>query len=82
MFVLSPAAGLWRLIVLRPLYLYAMATCRRIGDWGTRTAVEVRVARVEGRGLPPGAPCARAPGGAGRLPHAASAERWCHSAAS
>ncbi|WP_247707234.1 glycosyltransferase [Streptomyces sp. RT42] len=44
MFVLSPAAGLWRLIVLRPLYLYAMATCWRIGDWGTRTAVEVRVA--------------------------------------
>ncbi|MFD5006680.1 hypothetical protein ACFWMV_27750 [Streptomyces mutabilis] len=39
-----PAAGLWRLIVLRPLYLYAMATCRRVGDWGTRTAVEVRVA--------------------------------------
>jgi hyaluronan synthase len=46
MFVLSPAAGLWRLIVLRPLYLYAMATCQRIGDWGTRTAVEVRVARA------------------------------------
>ncbi|MFH9728743.1 glycosyltransferase [Streptomyces sp. NPDC017260] len=43
MFVLSPVAGLWRLMVLRPLYLYAMATCWQIGNWGTRTRVEVCV---------------------------------------
>lgn len=82
MFVLSPVAGrLWRLIVLRPLYLYAMATCWRIGDWGTRPAVEVRGAR-RGSGSPARCPGCAAPGGARRWPHAAPAERWCHSAAS
>ncbi|MET9777901.1 glycosyltransferase family 2 protein [Streptomyces sp. NPDC006367] len=44
MYSLSPLAGLWRLLVLRPLYLYAMATCWRVGTWGTRGQVEVRVA--------------------------------------
>ncbi|WP_238697382.1 glycosyltransferase family 2 protein [Streptomyces sp. E2N166] len=44
MFALSPVAGLWRLMVLRPLYLYAMATCWQIGSWGTRSRVEVHVA--------------------------------------
>ncbi|GAA3984927.1 hypothetical protein GCM10022384_36640 [Streptomyces marokkonensis] len=43
MFALSPVAGLWRLMVLRPLYLYAMATCWQIGSWGTRARVEVGV---------------------------------------
>ncbi|WP_345621271.1 glycosyltransferase family 2 protein [Streptomyces ziwulingensis] len=43
MYLLSPLAGLWRLVVLRPLYLYAMATCWRVGRWGTRASVEVRV---------------------------------------
>ncbi|MEU3730813.1 glycosyltransferase family 2 protein [Streptomyces sp. NPDC033538] len=42
MFLLSPLAGLWRLTVLRPLYLYAMATCWQVGTWGTRDRVEVR----------------------------------------
>ncbi len=42
MFLLSPLAGLWRLLVLRPLYLYAVATCWQIGSWGTRARVEVR----------------------------------------
>ncbi|MFB4318033.1 glycosyltransferase [Actinomadura sp. 21ATH] len=46
-YVLSPVASLWRLLVLRPLYLYAMVTCRRIGRWGTRDGVEVALA---GRG--------------------------------
>lgn len=44
LFALAPVAGLWRLLLLRPLYLYAMATCRRIGSWGTRDEVEVRAA--------------------------------------
>ncbi|MCX2971127.1 MULTISPECIES: glycosyltransferase family 2 protein [Streptomyces] len=42
LFLCSPVAGLWRLLVLRPLYLYAMATCWRVGTWGTRSRVEVR----------------------------------------
>ncbi|MEE1927009.1 glycosyltransferase [Streptomyces sp. TRM 70351] len=42
LFLLAPLAGLWRLAVLRPLYLYAMATCWRVGSWGTRSTVEVR----------------------------------------
>jgi hyaluronan synthase len=44
LFALAPLAGLWRLLVLRPLYLFAMGTCWRVGTWGTREAVEVRVA--------------------------------------
>ncbi|UED85372.1 glycosyltransferase [Streptomyces profundus] len=41
LFALSPLAGLWRLLVLRPLYLYALATCWHINAWGTRQRVEV-----------------------------------------
>lgn len=41
LYLLSPLAALWRLVVLRPLYLYAMLTCRRIARWGTREGVEV-----------------------------------------
>lgn len=44
LYLLAPLAGAWRLLVLRPLYLYAMATCWRVGSWGTRAAVEVRAA--------------------------------------
>ncbi|GAA2058289.1 hypothetical protein GCM10009757_37990 [Streptomyces cheonanensis] len=46
-------AAAWRMVVLRPLYLYAMATCHRVNRWGTRSAVEVDLAV---RGEPAGAP--------------------------
>jgi hyaluronan synthase len=32
----APLAGLWRLLVVKPLYLYALVTFWRIGSWGTR----------------------------------------------
>ncbi|MGI5325333.1 glycosyltransferase [Actinomadura nitritigenes] len=44
LFAFTPLIALWRLFVLRPLYLYAMCTCRRVGDWGTRGSVEVALA--------------------------------------
>lgn len=43
-FALAPVAGMWRLLVLRPMQLYAIATCRRVSSWGTRDDVEVRYA--------------------------------------
>lgn len=40
---LAPLAGVWRLVLLRPLMFYAMATCWKTG-WGTRQAgVEVAI---------------------------------------
>ncbi|MDF5751824.1 glycosyltransferase family 2 protein [Spongiactinospora sp. TRM90649] len=44
LFLAAPAAALWRLAVLRPLHLYALLTCRRVGRWGTRAGVEVTIA--------------------------------------
>ncbi|MBB4930564.1 hyaluronan synthase [Lipingzhangella halophila] len=44
LYLLAPVAGAWRLIVLRPVYLYAMLTCRRIVQWGTRESIDVCVA--------------------------------------
>ncbi|MFD4370620.1 glycosyltransferase [Streptomyces sp. NPDC058486] len=41
LFALAPLASLWRVVVLRPMYLYAMATCHRVNRWGTRESVEV-----------------------------------------
>jgi hyaluronan synthase len=41
LFLLAPVATAWRLLFLRPLYLYAMLTCGRIARWGTRDRVEV-----------------------------------------
>ncbi|WP_239647548.1 glycosyltransferase [Nocardiopsis baichengensis] len=41
LFLLSPVAGVWRIVMLRPLYVYAMLTCRRIAQWGTRETVDV-----------------------------------------
>ncbi|MEV8117901.1 glycosyltransferase family 2 protein [Streptomyces xiamenensis] len=41
LFAAAPLAAVWRTVVLRPLYLYAMATCHRVNRWGTRSAVEV-----------------------------------------
>ncbi|WP_052422613.1 glycosyltransferase family 2 protein [Nonomuraea candida] len=40
-FALAPLASLWRLLVLRPMYLYALLTCWRVNRWGTRGGVEV-----------------------------------------
>jgi hyaluronan synthase len=34
--VTAPVAGLWRLVIVKPMYLYALATFWRIGSWGTR----------------------------------------------
>ncbi|MEU3894803.1 glycosyltransferase [Streptomyces sp. NPDC045251] len=41
LFALAPLASVWRALVLRPMYFYAMATCHRVNRWGTRTSVEV-----------------------------------------
>lgn len=41
LFLFAPVASIWRMLVLRPLYLFAMLTCRRIASWGTRERVEV-----------------------------------------
>lgn len=43
LFLLAPVAAAWRAVVLRPMYLYAMATCRRINRWGTRGTVDVNL---------------------------------------
>lgn len=40
-FALAPVAAVWRFVVLRPLQLYAIATCRSVSSWGTRDSVEV-----------------------------------------
>ena len=40
-FLLAPVAGLWRLLFLRVLMLYAMATFWKVSTWGTRTSIEV-----------------------------------------
>ncbi|MGR7000180.1 hypothetical protein ACU686_22440 [Yinghuangia aomiensis] len=42
LFAAAPIAALWRAVLLRPVYWYAMATCTRISRWGTREDVEVR----------------------------------------
>nr|WP_225991661.1 glycosyltransferase family 2 protein [Actinomadura montaniterrae] len=69
LFACTPLIALWRLLVLRPLYLYAVCTCRRVGHWGTRQAVEVSLGNPvtassfqEGRGRE------EAPTGAGQQP--------------
>jgi hyaluronan synthase len=40
-FLAAPLAGAWRFLILRPMVLFAMATCWRIQSWGTRAQVEV-----------------------------------------
>lgn len=38
----APVAGLWRLLVVKPMYFYALTTFWRVGSWGTRgNGVEV-----------------------------------------
>lgn len=41
--ICAPLTALWVLLVLRPLRLYSMVTCRRTG-WGTRKKIEVSMA--------------------------------------
>ncbi|MEU1124155.1 glycosyltransferase [Streptomyces sp. NPDC005899] len=43
LYAAAPLAALWRILILRPMYLYAMLTCRRVNRWGTRDAVEVNL---------------------------------------
>ncbi|QKG23635.1 glycosyltransferase [Actinomadura verrucosospora] len=45
LFACTPLIALWRLLVLRPLYLYAMCTCRKVSQWGTRGTIEVSLAK-------------------------------------
>ena len=40
-FLLAPVAGLWRLVFLRALMVYAMITFWKVGNWGTRASIEV-----------------------------------------
>ncbi|CQR59721.1 hypothetical protein [Streptomyces leeuwenhoekii] len=44
LFAAATLAALWRALFLRPLYLYAMATCHRVNRRGTRSSVEVDLA--------------------------------------
>ncbi|MFE1322399.1 glycosyltransferase [Kitasatospora phosalacinea] len=45
MVLLSPLAGLWRTLVVRPMHLYALLTFWRVDSWGTRDHdVEVALA--------------------------------------
>jgi hyaluronan synthase len=37
----APIAGLWRLLVVKPMYLYCLVTFWKVGSWGTRAKVEV-----------------------------------------
>jgi hyaluronan synthase len=39
-FALAPFAGVWRMIVLRPMMLYAYLTFWKVGSWGTRMKIE------------------------------------------
>jgi hypothetical protein len=32
----APIAGVWRLLVVKPMYLWAMLTFFKVGSWGTR----------------------------------------------
>ncbi|MCW2904340.1 MAG: hypothetical protein JWO67_6605 [Streptosporangiaceae bacterium] len=50
LFALAPLAGVWRMLILRPMHLYAMVTCWKVKKWGTRESVEV------GMGQPVGSP--------------------------
>lgn len=41
--ITSPLAGLWRILVVKPMYLYCLATFWKVGKWGTRSKVEVGI---------------------------------------
>ncbi|MEV0614334.1 glycosyltransferase family 2 protein [Nonomuraea sp. NPDC050404] len=55
-FALAPLASLWRLLVLRPMYLYAVLTCWRVNHWGTRGGIEVSLTGRTPAGGPAGVP--------------------------
>lgn len=40
-FAIAPIAGIWRIFLLRPLIVYAMITCWKVSNWGTRGTVEI-----------------------------------------
>ena len=44
LFALAPLAGIWRMLVLRPMHIYALFTCWKVQKWGTRENVEVGAA--------------------------------------
>ncbi|MFJ4032991.1 hypothetical protein [Streptomyces griseoluteus] len=46
LFLTAPITGIWRLLILRPMYFYAMFTCWKVGKWGTRDTVEVGMAQA------------------------------------
>jgi hyaluronan synthase len=52
LFLLAPLAGVWRLLVLRPMHLYAMVTCWKVKKWGTRESVEVAMDAAPVDGAP------------------------------
>ncbi|MFJ8859041.1 glycosyltransferase [Streptomyces sp. NPDC102451] len=55
LFALAPVASVWRALVLRPMYFYAMATCHHVNRWGTRAGIEVTRGgheNVAGKGIP------------------------------
>ena len=41
LFLAAPLAGLWRVLVVKPMYLFALCTFWKVGSWGTRATVEV-----------------------------------------
>ncbi|RAG81549.1 glycosyltransferase family 2 protein [Streptacidiphilus pinicola] len=41
LFLSAPIAGLWRILIVKPMYLWAMCSFWRVGSWGTRAKVEV-----------------------------------------
>ena len=38
----APLIGIWMALVLRPLRIYSVVTCRKTG-WGTRSKIEVAI---------------------------------------
>lgn len=32
----APIAGVWRFLVVKPMYIYALLTFWKVGSWGTR----------------------------------------------
>lgn len=38
LFLTSPVTSIWRILILRPMYFYALFTMWKVGKWGTRDA--------------------------------------------
>lgn len=45
-FALAPVASMWSFFIMRPVRLYAMATCLKTG-WGTRGDIEVKASKTQ-----------------------------------